>query len=49
MSDYSNYEIVLDQATGYQVVYFQGRKIGQTQTPAGARLIRRNHARRSAR
>lgn len=34
---------------GLVVVRLHGRKIGATQTPAGAALIRRNHIRQTAR
>lgn len=44
----SGYTITRDSNTGLQVVRFNGTKIGQTQTPAGAQLIRRNHRRREA-
>lgn len=43
MNDYS---ITRDPETGLQIVRYRGRKIGETQTPAGAALIRRNHRRR---
>lgn len=41
----THYEIYRDASTGLMVVYADGSKVGQTQTLAGARLIRRNHAR----
>lgn len=44
----NGYEIVRDPETGLQIVRFNGTKIGQTQSPAGAALIRRNHQRREA-
>jgi hypothetical protein len=44
----NDYTITRDPETGLQVVRFNGTKIGQTQTPAGAQLIRRNHRRRTA-
>jgi hypothetical protein len=40
-----DYRITRDPESGLQFVYADGKKIGQTQTPAGAKLIRRNHAR----
>lgn len=39
------YEILQDPDTGLQFVFADRVKIGQTQSVAGARLIRRNHAR----
>lgn len=41
-----DYEIYPDPHTGLMTVWANGSKVGQTQTLAGARLIRRNHARR---
>lgn len=41
----TRYEIRRDHETGLMFVYANGSKIGQTQTLAGARLIRRNHSR----
>jgi hypothetical protein len=40
-----DYEIYKAPDSGLMVVYADGAKIGQTQTEAGAKLIRRNHAR----
>lgn len=40
-----DYEIRKAPDTGYMVVYADGAKIGQSQTKAAARLIRRNHSR----
>lgn len=44
MSD-TTYTITKDPETGLQVVRHNGIKVGQTQSLAGARLIRRNHRR----
>lgn len=41
----SDYKIHKDRDSGLHLVYFRGVKIGQTQTEAAARLIRRNHKR----
>ena len=50
MNDTTAYTMIREaEYGGLVVVRHHGRKIGQTQTPAGAALIRRNHIRQMAR
>ena len=48
MSSLSPYSFDRDPDTGLMIVRHNGVKIGQTQTPTGARLIARNHRRRTS-
>lgn len=47
MNDYTAYTITKDPETGLQIVRFNGRKIGSSQTDTAARIIRRKHWQRN--